>query len=142
MLVVLPIHDYKQEHITFLTPVKNNIIDGYFTRILYTDPIVTIRGIYIHFPLKGYVIESMSHKQIYTFDLQLNHPMIENMMKIEKNILEKFSSTKEPKYVITEQLQQKYLKINHLDNTTLVLKISGIWETSTTCGIAYKFVMI
>jgi hypothetical protein len=61
------------------------------------------------------------------------------MIEVERDILSKYKTTKYPKYVVKEQLEQNQIKLHPGDTSTLILKISGIWETSTYYGLAYKY---
>ena len=46
MNVVLDLNDLHEQYICFLETKKNIVIDGYFTKILYSNDIVTMNGIY------------------------------------------------------------------------------------------------
>ena len=70
------------------------------------------------------------------------------MINIEKTILERLSiKDKTPIYQIAELINQKHIKLfsstplrDNYDNFRVVLKISGIWETSDTYGLTFKFI--
>jgi|688.fasta_scaffold250986_2 hypothetical protein len=137
MLVVAP--TYEKNCIVFLHQVKNNIIDGFFTRILYVTPCITMKGVYLLFPLCDYSIETSLRKHIYHYDPVTNRELVDTMIEVERDILSKYKTTKYPKYVVKEQLEQNQIKLHPGDTSTLILKISGIWETSTYYGLAYKY---
>jgi hypothetical protein len=116
MLVVAP--TYEENCIVLLHQVRNNIIDGFFTRILYVTPCITMKGVYLLFPLCD---------------------LVDTMMEVERDILSKYKTNKQPKYVVKEQLEQHHIKLHPGDTNILILKISGIWETSSYYGLAYKY---
>jgi hypothetical protein len=74
--------------------------------------------------------------------------MIEKLVRIEKAILARVSPTmakKEPQYKVREQVANGCIKLqipyipHDTNNTSLVLKVSGIWETDQYYGLTYKF---
>ena len=126
MLVLSP--TYEENCIVLLHQVRNNIIDGFFTRILYVTPCITMKGVYLLFPLRDYSIETSLRKQIYHYDPVTNRELVDTMIEVERDILSKYKTTKQPKYVVKEQLEQNQIKLHPSDTRTLILKISGIWE--------------
>ena len=60
--------------------------------------------------------------------LFLHQPTLEEVIHIEKDILESYSSKKTPVYTIQKQYKHKHLKI------------SGLWENDTSFGIVFKFI--
>jgi hypothetical protein len=63
-----------------------------------------------------------------TSGLYLRNYTKEKLAHIEKDILAAYRSSKTKTYSLTE----------HAANNSL-LKISGVWETDTSVGLAYKF---
>lgn len=134
----------------FCEPIKNNVmINGSFTRILYSSHIFTMNGIYLMVPLSEITFEKYYQKYKCTFNSNNNMKTIEKLCDIETKLLQKVGSTiknKIPQYKIQEQLKTFHIKIvseNTLMSVTtssiFLLKISGIWETETHYGVTYKF---
>jgi hypothetical protein len=73
--------------------------------------------------------------------------LIEQVRQIEDRLLKKLEiSNKTPEYKIYEQLKTGNIKIFNdvpiKQNSTLILKISGIWETPSSYGVTYKFMKV
>jgi hypothetical protein len=140
---------YNEDYIYFLDPIRNNIIDnGSFIKIIYSTPIVTFNGIYLHININYQNFEKYFNKFKCTFDVNLHKDTITMLKNIEENILIKLynSTNKTPQYKIYEQLKNGTIKIfsNSCDKISpnFILKIAGIWETDTDYGLTYKFINI
>jgi hypothetical protein len=101
----------------------------------------TFTPCYLHFmsPVKNAILEQSSFVRIlyshpsFTMNglfLELNSKT--DVSKIERDILEAHRTTKQKAHVITRFEPQP----------RLILKISGIWENDTACGLAYKFLRV
>ena len=109
MILSVPLRHFNCHFMILFPPVKNNMmLHGLFTRIIYSTQNVTMNGIFI-------TIQHCSKGAIYT---------------LERDILNTFKTTKHPVDCIERQVSKQILKST--------LKISGIWETETTYGLAYK----
>lgn len=134
-------------NIHFCDSIKNNVIvNGNFTRILYSTNIFTMNGIYLMVPLTEVTFEKYYQKYKCIFNIQHNLKIINSICDIEFQLLQKVSSiikNKTPQYQIQEQFKKSHVKIisdTTPNNTnTFLLKISGIWETETQYGVTYKF---
>ena len=48
MNIIKTIEQYKEEHVYFCDPIKNNIMnEGNFIRIIYSSPFFILNGIYL-----------------------------------------------------------------------------------------------
>lgn len=144
MNFVKSIEQYNSDHIFFCEPIKNNIMnDGNFIRIIYSNDIVTFNGIYISVDFIYIKSEKFYNKYKCFFDIESNKNVISFIKKTEEDILQKYKTNKIPSYKIYEQLTSGYIKffvnINENQNSSLILKISGIWETDNQYGLTYKF---
>jgi len=101
----------------------------------------TFTPAYLHFmpPIKNAILENSSFVRIlyshpsFTMNgafLELNAKT--DVTKIERDILEAHRTTKQKVHAITRFEPQ----------SKLILKISGIWENDTSCGLAYKFIRV
>jgi len=94
---------------------------------------------FVHFlpPIKNTILSgSVFTRIIYSppyFAMQglhLHIHMPDKLGSIEQSILGAYTSTK-----------PKMMSLNKCVKTTsMILKISGIWETDDACGLAYKFI--
>jgi len=91
-------------------------------------------------------IEKYYNKYRYLFDINNNRDLINFVRNIEIDILTKIKIDKTPQYKIYDQLKIGGVKIItdkiESNEESLILKISGIWETDTDYGITYKFINI
>jgi len=148
MNIVIRIDQYDDKCIYFCEPIKNNIMnDGNFIRILYTNPQVTLNGVYLFIKLNDVVCEKYYNKYKCNFDIVNHNNIIDNLKVIEENILKKLDiKDKTPQFKIYEQIKNGNIKIfNDIGNKSscsFILKISGIWETLSNFGLTYKFVKV
>lgn len=148
MNIVIRIDQYDDKCIYFCEPIKNNIMnDGNFIRILYTNPQVTLNGVYLFIKLNDIVCEKYYNKYKCNFDVLNHSDIIDNLKVIEENILKKIDiKEKTPQFKIYEQIKNGNIKIfNDIGNKSscsFILKISGIWETFSNFGLTYKFVKV
>jgi hypothetical protein len=159
MYLTLNLNQINTDFIYINEPIKNNIInDGYFYRILYSTDLFTTNGIHILLNINFINIEKYYNKYKCIFDVSYNKNLIDNIKNIENQIIEKINiDSKRYNLNIYDQLNTGIIKTfiennNNLNNTNLnntnlnsnliLLKISGIWETSTEYGITYKFIKL
>ena len=111
MILAIPLHSFNKQYVLFLKPTKNKLMENAtFTKIIYSPPNTMLNGVYVY----------------------IKHASIESVVDIERQILSSYTSTKLPTYSIQKSIQ-KYSSIH-------VLKISGIWESDKTYGLAYKII--
>ena len=83
------------------------------------------------------------------FDPVINRNIIQNINSLEKNILNKnIVKGKTPKFSIADQLQCGFVKVFLENNSVnrndqyILLKISGIWESTHEYGVTFKFIVL
>jgi hypothetical protein len=146
----------------FLDKKRNIIMDGEFTKIVFSDEFITINGVYINCPILFQTIgdRNLLNKNIVYFQPYnaVNTPLLKIYTEMEKQILdyykEFYDSTKMPVYSLHNQLYSGNAKVYRSFQSTdqvnvppgfpphpkkYVIKISGIWETDRNIGITYKF---
>jgi len=150
MNLAIDLKDFDINSVFFQKPITNTVIDNSdFIRILYSNELMILNGIYIKIKLNIKSVESFYNKYKCIFTIADNQDVINKIQSIENHILERYSSNKTKKKKIYEQINSCYLKIftdnminpNKMPNY-FTLKISGIWETNSDCGITYKFITI
>jgi hypothetical protein len=147
MNIVIKIEQYNNDCIYFCEPIKNNIMnDSNFIRILYSNEIMTLGGIYLLININDICCEKYYNKYKCSFNQNNHTELIEKIKKIEENLLDKVGiQNKCPQHKIYELLKNGNIKVfNEIskENTTFILKISGIWETQNSYGLTYKFINI
>jgi hypothetical protein len=125
MNLVLDENNYNINNIFFYEPVKNTVMDdSKFIRIIYSDEHVILNGIYLK------------------LDINNSDNIVKLLDRLEKDILDKYkinknNINKNRCLKIQEQLQ--FLINKNSTSKSIILKISGIWETNLTIGLTYKF---
>ena len=152
------IFDYKElniENVFFLETKKNMLMDGNFTKLIYSNELVSINGIYLNFPIQIQSTNKLSNKKFVNFQIQNanNNNIIKELSSIEHNLLlyykKLYNCNKNPYCILNDQLNCGNIKIYrelnfNIDNikNNFIIKISGIWEDKNNFGIAYKFIEV
>lgn len=144
MYIVKTIDQYNDKNLILCEPIKNNIMnDGQFIRILYSNNVMVLNGIYILINLTDINCEKYYNKYKCNFNILNHEVLIEKLKHIEESILNKYKTNKTPLYKIYEQIKSGYIKVfSEISNKTscsFILKISGIWENQVSYGLTYKF---
>ena len=168
MNLAMDINDFNIHSVLLLDSKKNMIMDGNFVRILYSDSFCSINGVYLLLPLDtrndclkhAYETDCAFKKGIgtkkYIVKLKPNDPntnSVNKMILIEEQLLDFYKeymrSEKAPCYSLRDQIYNESLKLYRNQNayrprniTEHILKISGIWETSTHFGITYTIIEV
>ena len=153
MKLALNIRDFNIDHVFFHSKIRNNVMDGDFNRIYYSDEISNFNGIMTLFKLNNVVCTKYFSKNKLTYSTtdRDNINTVNLLKSIEFQILEKFNGfCKKPVYHITDQLKNNYIKfLGEESNDTkkypelyFKLKISGIWENSQEFGLTFRFYRI
>ena len=148
MSILQNINQYNENNVYFCDSIKNNVMaNGNFIRILYCMPNFTMNGVYLHIYLSELSYEKYYQKYKCLFDINKYIDLVDSVVIIEKNILDRISlqiPDKIPQFKIAEQMQSGHIKIYSESqpkqtSASFVLKISGIWETESSFGLTYKF---
>lgn len=148
MLLVINPKELNIDSVNFLETRKNILMEGTFTKIIYSNYDIVINGIYLRIPFNDYVYDK-SYSRINLKKNKVNKDYINIISKYEHYILGYFkhinSCVKKPKFLLKEQLSSMNFKVyreNYPSNANIigdiVLKISGIWENDTDYGLTYK----
>lgn len=142
MNVLLTLDDFNIENIFFMDKIKNNILeDSLFTKIIYSNDIISLNGIYLHIKFLNYKVENYNNKTKYNLNNENNNIIINKLSNIEKSILTFYNKNINHQYNIHKQLNNGIYKCNIKDNKLYVkLKISGIWDNKNNCGLTFKFI--
>jgi hypothetical protein len=161
MNLLLYTKDFIVSNIYFLDKKTNMIMDGIFTKFVYSTQFMTMNGVYIDFPLKNVIINKIQSKNILQMDMIQNRTNIQKMIDIEKQILQyyvqhfaslhqSYSNSKLPiqnktiVYSLKNQLQTGYIKYykeyDSYNSELFYIKISGIWENQYEIGITFKLI--
>ena len=154
MNIIFDIEKFILAYTYFLEAKRNMIMDGTFSKILYSNEMFTLNGIYLYLPLEIQSIEKNINKYIIKFypSSNINMSLVQELSKIEYKILEYYKqvnyvNNKKSLCSLTKQLYSGNLKVykDYNENKlvsdkpqTYIVKISGIWENCEDVGITYK----
>ena len=159
MNILLDLKHFSLYNIFNCDTKENIIMEGKFTKLLYSNELFTMNGIYFSFPIENIIIEKVGNKNIIKFHSysQINLPIIQEFAKIECRILEHYKCmnkcVRKISNSLSKQLYSGSMKIykdlhsfKNCDNNKTTdeipigffLKISGIWETENEIGLTYK----
>lgn len=156
MNFILDTYQFNLNFIYFLDKRKNNIINGIFTKILYSTECFSMTGIYFPFS----IFSNSEWTDVATNKDSIIYGYMQKICIIEKQLLvlyqSAFPANKQPVYSLKTQLAYGSIKIyknedeqystesltNIIGSTAdkYVLKISGIWENATHYGITFKII--
>jgi len=191
--------DDLMKNIRFLEKKQNIIMQGDFTKIMYSVDILTMNGIYLLFPITTLDMSKNPkrpntsssanppyHKNLiwYQSNSTENEDIVKYVEELEKRLITLYLeheslyslcnnsryteisiSTTPPKkcvYSLYNQLMMGYTRVYrdfitepvestsgviinrdnpvHDNKPVYVIKVSGVWETTTEIGITYKFI--
>ena len=146
MNISLNKEDFSIDNVYFYEPIKNSIIENSsFIRVIYSNELMAINGIYIKIDFDNVTKINDFSKQKITININDNLKIINYIKSIEIEILEKINIERKKKiYKINEQLMTGYIK-HLIDNkyaNCFILKISGIWESENEYGLTFNFIEI
>lgn len=155
MNIIFDINKFTLGYIYFLEPKRNMIMDGIFSKIIYSNQYFTLNGIYLYLNIEIAMIEKTLNKNIIKFypSIPINNLLVQELSKVEYRIIEYYKQLnniiKKTSCVLTKQLYSGSLKLykEFNDNKltydrepSYVIKISGIWENEEEVGINYKII--
>lgn len=142
MNIIHNIKSYDPLHINFTEAKRNVIIDGLFTKIIYTNENITTMGMYFDIPVDSYH-ESKDTIEFIDKDCEL----INKLSKIETDVLNyyimscninKKNCRKDLHKRILDGHIKVYKKSGQKRMDKLIIKISGVWESNKDIGITFK----
>jgi hypothetical protein len=93
-ILAINLDTYNSKNFYYLDPKNNLIMDGKFSKIIYTEPYYTINDIYYYIPIEYTHIDY--HKEQYTvnFDTQQyqNRAVLHKIYKLEMEILYNYAN--------------------------------------------------
>jgi hypothetical protein len=159
MNIVLDKYNFNKNNMFFMDTRKNMVLDGNFTKLIYSDFSFTMNALYIMYPIFRYYID----KNILYFQLNdVNNENINWFSSLEQHILNTYCKennvSKHKLHLLNSQIITGKIKIYRNDihsaqsvslvgvtsgseqTNYIILKISGVWENTHNVGITYKFI--
>ena len=152
MFLLLQPNDFNIKNIYFLEKKSNKLMEGFFTKIIFTNSFMTMNGIFLKLVIqKSPLIQKTSY--FLQFDPNCHKEVINRLSIIEKQLLlyyiTFYNIQKTPVYNLKNQLQNgtvKNYRPFYKEDTykkqstedSYYIKISGIWEDQYEIGITFK----
>lgn len=160
MNLTLKMEQFNPIYLFFRDTKKNILMDGNFTKLIYSHELFTMNGIYLSIPIYIHTINVVSNKLIVNYSCLMS----DEIQSIEQQILENYQQMFRCSYKImvfkmTSQIKKECLflplttsdrfdqKMQTLDwkewqegHKKLCVKIGGIWESQNEIGLTYHFV--
>ena len=140
-MMILTVDNFDINNVYFGNTTKNNIIsEGKFSHINYSTNYFSLNAVYINIPLKMKSVNNYGKTKIF-FEKKENEVIINKLKVIEETLLKNMSSKMQLK--INQYLENEIIVIYSKEKTnfSIILKISGIWETKEHCGLSFKFII-
>ena len=148
MNLILQKDNFYIKKINLLKKKKNTVVDGIFTKFTYSNEYFIMNGIYLEFPIHNMNMKTENKLTIMTYQPyeKENIEYLRYIHNLELQLLEYYNNTnnihKRPVIILTTKLYSGNIKSNIKDLTnisnTIIIKISGIWETDNEIGLAIK----
>ena len=134
----------------FMDKKKNIIVNGSFSRLLYSNSFFVMNGLHFEFPILDYrIVNNNQHSElIFSPHKDTNMSYVSDFVKIENSLLTNYNmiyrTNKSFSNVLSKQLNSGNMKLyrnlqkKKVQPQQLVIKISGIWETDNEIGLATK----
>ena len=137
-MIAEDINNFDIKNIFIMQPIKNTLINqGLFYKLLYSNNLFTSNGLYIKINLLD---TKYLNGRLY-YNLGSNNNAINIIQKLEKFILEKINNNKKNHFKIYDQFNSGNIKLNS-NVSTIVLKLSGLWENDNSIGLSYKIICV
>ena len=146
MNIILDRKQFDFNYIYFQDKIKNTVYnDSNFENLLFKIKFI-MNCISIMVEFKNLKVLFNGNKFIGYFNRNDNIEIINYIKNLECYLLKNLNINKEKTFSLQNQLMNEYIKIYNVLNdkniSKLHLKISGIWETNTSYGITYKFLVV
>jgi hypothetical protein len=154
MIITLDLPKFTLTNLFFLDTKKNMIMDGNFTKLLYSNEWFVMNGLYLLFPIENNSCEKLMNKTQIKFNpySQTNQLVVQEFARVERKILEYYKQTrganKKISNLLHKQMASGIMKTSRefpnqnysteVEKFLYVVKISGVWETREEMGLTYK----
>ena len=144
MIFVLNLNNFNKNSILVGEKEKNLINHyNYFYKLNYITDNYTLYGLNIDLNIK--IVKQSdfyNYVKIY-FDVNQNYNIIILLKEIEQFILNKINKNNTD--ILFNDIKKGFIKLQKNENSkikNIVLRIIGVWEDDTHCGLSYKFLYL
>lgn len=149
MIICNTINKFDIHYFHNCDPIKNSIIqNGKFYRLLYSSKNFTMNNIYCILEYSSITMEKIDNNNKYKYKVKFLPQTIIYVKRLEEELLKKINNVNKRRLQlkISEQISNEYVKImdyglSQISNIKVLLKISGMWENESNCGVTFKIVL-
>lgn len=152
MIITIDLQRFILSNLFFLDMKRNIIMDGNFTKLIYSNECFTMNGLYVLFPIEIGTERGINRNQIkFNPYSPFNQTTIQDFSKLEMKILEYYKQSKQCNrklsILLSRQMHSGCMKTHKENydvltedkkNIQYVVKFSGVWETREEVGLTYK----
>ena len=153
MIVLLNDNQFKKDNIILLDKNTNTIMNnGYFHRIYYSNTKFTMNGIFILYDLENVIVQEDFNKIMISIQYESYNEIMSSIKKIETEISTKYFPyikknfvSKMNDYFVNNKIRifnDNNIRSGNYKIKSLILKISGIWETQSQYGVTFKILLV
>jgi hypothetical protein len=88
MNILLNITDVSLDKIHFSEKKTNMIMNGFFTKIMFSNNYVTMHGLYIDLPIKNPMVNKVYSRNVLQLDIYNNKDIIQKLIDVENQLLQ------------------------------------------------------
>lgn len=149
MIAAITPAQLKSQSICYSPRTDNNVVRGtYFYRCLYSQVSTMTTGVFIVIPLRNATITTAG-KGFISFSIRENADCIKAICDIEKTLMNRLGLTSTRRIeslssAARSGIIRNIAPPNHTSSTghtTMVLRVSGIWEDDGGHGLVYRFIV-
>ena len=102
MNIVFDISSFQLINLIFLESKRNIIMDGTFTKIIYSNQSLSLNSIYFYLPIELQSIDKITNKYFLKFypSSVINMPIVQELSKIEYKIIEYYKQINKKDMII------------------------------------------
>ena len=149
MIAAISPAQLKSRSICYSPRTDNNVVRGtYFYRCLYSQEAAMTTGVFIVIPFRNANVVA-SGKGFVSFSIRENADCIKTICDIEKTLLDRLGLTSTQRVEsLSSAARSGIIRNVVLPNqtslvgpTTMILRVSGIWEDDAGHGLVYRFIV-
>lgn len=172
MFLAIPIEDFNMKHIMFGESTPNMIMkNSTFVKLVYSTDTFSMNGLYIECTLHNIELRKTNDENYIKLGLQRctnYNEILEKIIRIENHILKQYNELfetknrpikvlskdgitelhKTPNSKLSDHFQKRNIKFTNdfklgkYSSFHLLIKLSGLWISTTEYGLIYKFIPV
>jgi len=155
MIIMTDLSQIQLNGFIFHDSITNTTNPGIYSRISYSNEYCVLNGLYLILPITctQHSLYFKSEKYFYDTTNEQNHTKIEELLKLERDLLDLYAnfsdplrgnSGKTPEYKLQEKIKDGCIKLIRNSEVSVdkpigfLIKLSGIWESDIHYGLTFR----